>query len=260
MIEISGEDALRFLQNLTTNDVKQDYCYGYMLTNRGQYLFDFFIYRISGNKFILDMEYSQKAALLSRLLTYKLRAGIEINDIGNEYEVLYRREFEAISNLVVGKDPRYKGLGYRYVVKKRARLNNQICEYLEDKYNLAIPDGFTDLIYEKSIPLEFGAKELNAVSYGKGCYIGQEVMSRVNYQGVVRKKIFKVTANVQLAAVGKNDIIKAGDQDIGIICSVYKNQAIALLNEEKYLKSQNQKISLNDYNIEISVPFWRSNY
>ena len=63
--------------------------------------------------------------------------------------------------------------------------------YLEAKYEFGMIDGDTDLKYEKSIPIDFAANELNAISYTKGCYVGQEVISRAKYQGVIRKKIYQ---------------------------------------------------------------------
>jgi folate-binding protein YgfZ len=115
-----------------------------------------------------------------------------------------------------------------------------------------------DLIYQKSIPIEYGAEELNAVSYNKGCYIGQEIVSRTKYLGQVRKKIFKLTAVSHLVGVENGDIIEINDIKIGTILSSYKNLAICLLKEEQFFLLPQKQIIVKGLLADITIPEWRS--
>lgn len=264
IIEISGEDALKFLQNLTTNDIKiADYCYAYMLNNQGRYLFDFFIFTISSKQFLIDINSYQVELFKSHLVMYKLRAKIEIKEVSNIYHIVYSHHQPDFVYLSARKDPRYNLLGFRSIVRVEVLAKSREIEieekelYLQDKYKFVIVDGAEDLIYNKSIPIEYGAEELNSISYNKGCYIGQEVISRAKYQGVVRKKIFNLSSDIDLSFLKKGDEITINDVKIGNVCSSYQKHAIALIREELYLESPEKIAMAGGVVVFLSIPPWR---
>ncbi|QQV75224.1 tRNA-modifying protein YgfZ [Rickettsia tillamookensis] len=273
IIKIIGVDSGKFLQNLVTNDIcKSKYCYTYLLNNQGRYLFDFFVYVLSLEEIYLDIDKSSKAALIDHLNFYKFRAKIQIIDCSEEYEIVYSPQKLDIDTLVTARDPRYAKLGFRSisevgVIPRLDRgIHSNIYEipwsshgmtiYLEDKYNFAIIDGVEDLIMDKSIPNMYGAEELNAVSFDKGCYVGQEVISRAKYQGVIRRKIYKVTSEEDLFSLVKDEEILADNEKIGVICSSYRNKAIALIREEKYLACKKSDITVKGIKINLSLAPW----
>ncbi|MCC8372442.1 MAG: folate-binding protein [Rickettsia endosymbiont of Pseudomimeciton antennatum] len=263
IIEVSGDDAMNFLHNLITNDIKNnDYCYSYALNNQGRYLFDFFVLKLSATRFFIDININQSDLFKNHLVQYKLRAKIEVNDLSNAYQVIYSKQQLQFNSY---RDPRYNQLGFRSIVNKDDFLTTTATEYLyqQDKYNFAIVDGHEDLIANRSIPIEYGAEELNAISYTKGCYIGQEVISRTKYQGVVRKKIFKLSVNIDSINTGsldisKNDEVIANNTKIGVVCSSYKNMAIALIREDEYYSLNNTVIAVKNLSVSLCVPPWRS--
>lgn len=264
VVEISGEDALKFLQNLITNDIKvTDYCYTYMLNNQGRYLFDFFILTISKEQFLIDIHSNQIEIFKSHLLMYKLRAKIEVKDVSDTYRIVYSHHQPDFLYLSARKDPRCNLLGFRSIVRVEVLAKSQEIDieeknlYLQDKYKFVIVDGDEDLIYNKSIPVSYGAEELNSISYNKGCYIGQEVISRVKYQGVVRKKIFNLSSDVNLSFLEKNDEITFNDSKIGVVCSSYKKHAIALIREEQYLALPEKIAIAGGVSVFLSIPPWR---
>ncbi len=294
IIKIIGLDSVKFLQNLITNDIcKSSYCYTYLLNNQGRYLFDFFVYVHNLEEFYLDINKSNKAALIEHLNFYKFRSNIQIIDCSDEYKVIYSLQKLDIDTLVTSRDPRYSMLGFRSINKLDVipRLDRGIQKiikkdwtpwsshgvtekespsstiplcgsgnpaslYLEDKYNFAIIDGMEDLITDKSIPNMYGAEELNAISFDKGCYVGQEVISRAKYQGVIRRKIYKITADEDLSSLVKDEEILADDDKIGVICSSYRNKAIALIREEKYLTCKEADITVKGIKINLSLAPW----
>jgi tRNA-modifying protein YgfZ len=260
IIEITGKDAVKFLQNLTTNDLtKTNYCYTYLLNNQGRYLFDFFVFIPSMEQVFIDINKNNKEAFISHLIFYKLRSKIEITDLSDIYQVIYSHQILNTESLIAIRDPRYKSLGFRSIISKEVDLEQNITTkklYLEDKYNFSIIDGYEDLISNKSIPIEYGAEKLNAISYDKGCYVGQEVISRAKYQGVIRKKIFKVSAEKDLSILVKEDEIFTDQDKIGVICSAYQNKAIALIREEKYSAEKDLNITVAGFDIKLSLPLW----
>ncbi|KJV91206.1 glycine cleavage T-C-terminal barrel domain protein [Rickettsia amblyommatis str. Darkwater] len=113
-----------------------------------------------------------------------------------------------------------------------------------------------DLITDKSIPNMYGAEELNAISFDKGCYVGQEVISRTKYQGVIRRKIYKITADEDLSSLVKDEEILVDNNKIGVICSNYHNKAIALIREEKYLADKEADVTVKGIKINLSLAPW----
>ncbi len=260
IIEVSGDDALKFLQNLTTNDLTaSNYCYTYMLNNQGRYLFDFFVFKGSNQQFLIDIHKEHAESFKTKLMLYKLRADIKVNNFDNNCGVIYSRDKPKFLFIYSQIDPRLNKLGFRSLVKdvKISDYNLAKDLYLKDKYNYTIPDGYYDLIVDKSIPIEYGAEELGAISYNKGCYIGQEVISRAKYQGTIRKKLFKITADTDLDNYPKGTEIIVDNMNIGVFCSTYKNQAIALIRVDKNCDLQ-KPININNIKLELSVPHWRA--
>lgn len=264
ILQLTGSDSKSFLQKLITNDVSQQVSYNYLLTNQGRYLFDFFAVK-KDDGFYLDIASNQLLDLVKRLSLYKLRSDIKISDLSDELHVCYARqnmpEYLNIGAQMLYKDPRSNFLGYRGFITKTAATALQIIPselYLEDKYNFAVPDGSIDLIYDKSIPIEYGAEELNAISYTKGCYVGQEVISRTKYQGVVRKKIYKLESkDPEISAKKGDEVFSLDAQRLGIVCSSYNKMVISLLKEEKCLALAEKKVIINNNIFELTVPIWR---
>ncbi|MFU7502127.1 MAG: hypothetical protein ACE1S7_01380 [Candidatus Tisiphia sp.] len=135
IIEVVGDDAMNFLHNLTTNDIKNnDYCYSYALNNQGRYLFDFFVLKLSSTRFFIDINVNQSDLFKNHLVHYKLRAKIEVNDLTNIYQVIHSKQQLEFNGY---KDPRYDQLGFRSIVSKDVPITTGTAGlYLQDKYNL----------------------------------------------------------------------------------------------------------------------------
>ncbi len=264
IIKVVGQDSLAFLQSLLTNDItKKSYSYNYFLTNQGRYLCDLFVYKNDDKELFLDVNTESKASFVAKLGMYKLRSLVEISDISNEMCILYSKD-KIRDNVVYSlKDPRYSKLSFRSLAsinKIPTDLKNSHDLYLVDKYKYFIIDGGIDLKYEKSIPIEFGAIELNAIDFDKGCYIGQEVISRTRYLGEIRKKIFglQIIDGTNIALLTKGDEIHSSSGDLlGYICSSYKNVVISLLREEKYLGLEKKEVIIKGSVYKVVVPPWR---
>lgn len=255
VVEIKGKDSFNFLQSLTTNDLKllesQNSIYTLFLNPQGRFLFDAFIIKI-GEKFLLDINKQNSANFIQKLNFYKLRSDVKI-EIKEEFKVIYTRK-ELIGEICF-KDNRYALMGYRSFYNKEEILGTLAPDlYLEDKYQYSIPDGFIDFLYEKTLPPEYNADKLNAISYIKGCYTGQEVISRTKYQGEIRKQLYKFTFNEDAKIDLSIKEIYQGPNKIGALTSYWKNLGIALLRKE--LVDLEQKITIAGIDARLSVPKW----
>lgn len=255
IIKIEGEDSAKFLQSIITNDINsKNTIYSLMLTPQGKFLFDFFI-TPKDDYYFIEISTAQLEPFISKLKLYRLRSKISITHIP-EYITIYSHQSLDLPKLYEYKDPRYEGLGLRTI----ALANNPLSPsnlYQEDKYKFALPEGYTELIQDKSMPLEYGLEHLNAISFTKGCYVGQEVISRTTYQGVIRKVIFRITAEEDLSNIMPSTSITINDNKIGTLCSSYKNQGIGLIRLENYEMHKGQtSIKINSLNISLHKATW----
>lgn len=190
VIEIEGEDKATFLQGLISNDINlvtpTQAIYAALLTPQGRFLFDFFITEKNGI-FFLDVESTRLESLLKKLSLFKLRSKITLK--AREDLKVYAMWDEGFPPEAYS-DPRLKTLGARFI--GQAKPNTSAEEYDLHRLKLGIPEGGIDLLPEKAILLESGLDELNAISWTKGCYMGQELTARTKYRGLVRKRLFPV--------------------------------------------------------------------
>ena len=191
VIEIDGEDKKAFLQGLISNDINlvtpKQAIYATLLTPQGRFLFDFFITEKDGT-FLLDVESARLEALLKKLSLFKLRSKVTLK--ARPDLKIYALWGEEKFPLDAYPDPRLEALGARLMGE--AISNASAEEYDLHRLKLGVPEGGIDLLPEKAILLESGLDELNAISWTKGCYMGQELTARTKYRGLVRKRLFPV--------------------------------------------------------------------
>lgn len=219
VIAIAGEDRVAFLQGLVSNDVRlaapDRAIYAWFMTPQGKYLHDFIVFE-TGDALLLDVEADRRADLLKRLKMYKLRSKITLEDRSDALcvAVLYGGGAAAAVGLDgaprgaarpcgaaggrVALDPRRDGLGARLILPAdgaAAALEDMgatvapFADYDRLRIRLAVPDGARDLIPEKSIALENNMDALGAMSWDKGCYMGQELNARVKYRNLSKKRL-----------------------------------------------------------------------
>jgi folate-binding protein YgfZ len=275
ILKISGSDRLTFLQGLVTNDIaqltKDKSLYSLLLTSQGKHSFDLFLTAV-GDEWWIEADRTRLDELKKRLSLYKLRSNITI-DIDSEHHIfcLWGAEAANIFDLAndLGQtqhtplwhayvDPRCTELGVRLMINTDHLNGLQQCEdviireaedYRYHRYGLGIPESNSDLLVDKSIPLENGMDELNAISWDKGCYMGQELTSRTRYRGLVRKRLFPVTIN---GSVDLEMPITADNVEIGQWRGVCQDRGLALIR----LEAIDKPLMCGDAKISLSQPIW----
>lgn len=183
VLRISGADAVTFLQGLTTNDVAKvaqgELQYSLMLTPQGKYLFDFFL-TLEGGDILLDCEAVRADDLAKKLRMYKLRSDVQIE----------RAELRVYAGEGLA-DPRSEKLKPRLISQEERKVDGDLADYSLNLLENGIPDS-TDFIVDKTFPMFYRLEDLNAVSFDKGCYVGQENTARMKYKGELRKSLFVV--------------------------------------------------------------------
>ncbi|MFT3978582.1 MAG: folate-binding protein [Sphingomonas bacterium] len=179
VIRISGEDVRGFLQALVTNDVSGALpVWAALLTPQGKALFDFLIWE-DGADLLIDCEATQADALTRRLSIYRLRRAIAI-----------RRDEElavhwSLSGDAGVSDPRLAALGRRWIAEPGAATE----DWLAHRLSLGVTEGVAELGEGTTLWLECNARELNGVSFTKGCYVGQENTARMHHRSKVNRRL-----------------------------------------------------------------------
>ena len=253
IVRVAGADALAFLDNLVTNDLMgiadKEALFAALLTPQGKILFDFFVVR-NGDVFLLDVARDKTADLAKRLGLYKLRAKVEIADCsGGGYRVLAlwdeTRKDPGPPGSVSYADPRSRHLGWRIALRmpglpEDARaLDTASVPQANDAYHarrvtLGVPEGGRDFPYGDTFPHEANMDRLNGVSFAKGCFIGQEVVARMQHKTVVRKRVVPVTVAAPLATGAE---ITVGEAVIGTVGSVAGNRGLAMVRLDRVVEA-----------------------
>ena len=214
VVQVGGEDASSFLQGLLTNDVERlspsEARYAALLSPQGKILFDMLVVRAPGDDrpaYLLDCAAAQAADLARRLGFYKLRARVAVADVSLDHGVVagWGEEPETAGGGIVYRDPRTALLGWRAILpraKAEAFGGGHVHEYDALRIALAVPKGGVDFAYGDAFPHDANLDTLQGVDFGKGCYVGQEVVSRMRHRGTARKRIAQGQGRGGRAAAG----------------------------------------------------------
>ncbi|MCL2566625.1 MAG: hypothetical protein FWE18_00825 [Alphaproteobacteria bacterium] len=248
LIKISGIDAESFLQNLITNDIKTENqaIYSCLLSPRGKYQFDFFVIKIE-NYFLIDIAESQAQKFLDALKYRKLIAKVNFEILKNYH--VYNTAVKITDSLVSFQDTRLSILGFRTIAQNSPSAENILFNYEELRYKNAVPES-DDFNFDKSIPIEFGMDELGALSYSKGCYLGQEFTNSAKNKLAIRKRVISIYADFSLF---KDEIIttKNGTQ-AGRVIAARENLALALFS----MSFMSEDIFINKRAVKKHIPKW----
>lgn len=237
VLRVSGPDAGKFLQGLITNDIGRTdggkAIHAGLLSPQGKILFDFFVVP-DGNGFLIDVARDKVEELLKRLGFYRLRAQVEIAaEPSLAVTAAWGEAPRPTERAVSYADPRLAVLGFRWIFPKGTEGADLGCEaasegdYHDLRIKLGVPEGGRDYAYGEAFPHEALFDQLNGVDFAKGCYVGQEVVSRMEHRGTTRKRIVRVDAAMPLPAAGTS--IEAGGVVIGALGSVSGRTGLAMI-------------------------------
>lgn len=200
-IAIAGSDAVEFLQSIITANVETlesgAMRQGALLTPQGRVLIDFMIYRTGQDELLLQCEANRRDDLYTRLRRYRLRRPVTIEQRDDiDCHIWWQLDMLPEPMQYLFADQRDSALGYRYlgsdaqtVLRDHGATSRTINEWHAIRIAKAVPQGALDLTPERALMLESGLDHLDAVDFGKGCYIGQEVTARTHYRGLVKRRL-----------------------------------------------------------------------
>ena len=223
-----------------------------LLTPQGKWLAEFFVFS-DGDQMLLDVEAGQSAMLAQRLMRFRLRAAVAIEqaplavhaawDVPNDVQPGWPGSFAA-------PDPRLAEAGWRVLASSPLETSANADDYDAHRLSLGLPDGSRDLEAEKTVLLEAGFDELHGVSWTKGCYMGQELTARTRYRGLVKRRLVMVQGDAALPAAGTPVFV--GERDVGQIRSSRGNTGLAVLR----IDALSDACEAAGIPLQVALPAW----
>lgn len=259
LILVSGDDARSFLQGVITNDVMQLHgdkaMYACFLTPQGKYLADFFMYE-QGDGILLDVDKAILQNLLKRMSMFKLRAKVTLEDVSDRYTlhaVWDTHMHPDIPNVHhIYADPRTAIMGYRILGTHETVLDMEKHDYRLWQIMYGVPN-YDDFERERTSMLEANMDYLNALSWTKGCYMGQELTARTHYRGLIKKRFLPILLPNDLA-IEPNTVITRDGKTIGFVRNAYQNHAIGLIQLD--VLEAGQECEIDGVTATIKIPEW----
>jgi folate-binding protein YgfZ len=255
LIRVSGPDARAFLQGVITADINRleigAATYGALLTPQGKILFDFFLAREGPDRFLIDCALSQTDGLVKRLGFYKLRANIAIEPDGE------RQASAVLEGHLPGafKDPRPAAMGER-LYQAKPPAGGAPGAYHQRRIAFGFAECGSDFTSGELFPHEANLDQIGGVSFEKGCFIGQEVVSRMQHRGTARSRVLPARTDGRLPAPGSD--IRAGEASIGRVLSGAGENLLTLVRLDRLADSVTRGIPFTAQGIPLQIrkPAW----
>ena len=273
VVKVAGADARTFLNGLLTTDVTkvtpEQARFGALLTPQGKIIVDCIVAEApaaDGGGFFLDCPRALAPGLVEKLNFYKLRAKAICEDLSEMLGVMAVWDGSGTTEYgLIYSDPRLQALGQRVMLpphlakETAADLGAEVFEaqaYEAHRIAQGVPRGGVDFIYGDAFPHETDMDQLEGVDFDKGCYVGQEVVSRMEHRGTARTRIVPVTAGNFAPDAGVP--VMAGDRPVGITGSHAGNRGLAMLRLDRVAdaRAAGTPLTAGGVAIEPRKPDW----
>ena len=233
VLKVTGAECEDFLQNLVTQDVTRAQPQAAaLLTPQGKLAFDFILQPVEDG-FLIDCAAEGAEAFVKKLNLYKLRRDVEIAVTELPVQVVWsdptNTQVPEIERLF--EDPRSARLGLRCLGASPADLSDYTASSAQNwakfRLSLGVPEGPTEMPPGTIFPMEFGFERMGAIDFQKGCFVGQEVASRVHRKGSLRKTLHPAVFDNAVPPVGTP--IMNDDRNVGEIIAGHDRQALVLV-------------------------------
>jgi tRNA-modifying protein YgfZ len=273
VVKVAGDDARNFLHGLVSADIQKlapgaaRFCA--LLSPQGKIIADFFVVEApaqDGGSFFLDLPRTLANALVGKLNLYKLRARVMVEDLSEVLGVLAAWDGEGTTRVGLWyADPRLPALGLRGILapQRAADAASELgaatvdpAEYDTHRIALGVPQGGADFSYGDAFPHEADMDQLGGVDFEKGCYVGQEVVSRMEHRGIARTRALPVRFDGVAPASGVP--VMAGERQVGTMGSSAAGHGLALVRLDRVADalSRGEPLVAGGVPIRLSKPDW----
>lgn len=263
VVVVEGADARTLINDLITSSLGEagGAVFAGLLTPQGKLLFDFLVFE-EGERFFFDIARDQVAPFLKRLALYRLRSKVEFADLSDDRVVLAAWGGDSPPRVdgVAAADPRLPALGFRAIAARDGGMPPDHATATEDDYDahrigLGVPEGGIDFAFGEVFPHDVDMDQLAGVDFAKGCFVGQEVVSRMKHRGTARRR-FVMAQGATLPAAGTE--LSADGRPIGTMGSSSGTNGLALVRLDRAGEAMNDGVAImaDDRPVTLTIPPW----
>ncbi|TPL82482.1 folate-binding protein YgfZ [Mesorhizobium sp. B2-3-13] len=261
LISVSGPDAEHFLQNILTTDLEAlgngEAKPGALLTPQGKILFDFLISRAGENAFRIECRADVSDDFIRRLMLYRLRAKVEIAKSEQTLVTVAwgKESIASESDSTAVADRRFGDEGVTRFHAGTAEAGD-IAAWQAFRIAHGIAESGSDYALGDAFPHDVLLDEMGGVGFKKGCYVGQEVVSRMQHRGTARRRVLIVQAGLPLPAAGAE--LTVGGRPVGTLGSTVTltGLAIARIDRVKAALDAGQPVLADNVPVTLTIPAW----
>lgn len=258
LVRIAGEDAQTLLQDVISCDVEGLPAglarVGALLTPQGKILFEFLVSRTGESGFLFDLDDDQVDPFMQRMTMYRLRAKADIERV-EPSSVAACWDCPKTEGLIV--DERFSDgpAVYRRYGEEMADTSNAD-DYARLRIDRGVAEAGRDYALSEAFPHDVLMDLNGGVALKKGCYVGQEVVSRMQHRGTARRRIVQVTGESTLPQPGTS--VTASDRTIGQLGTTIDGKGLALVRIDRVAKAMDDKTSIlaGEAPITLTLPSW----
>ncbi len=266
VISVVGPDAEQFLQNILTTDLGAlaggEVRPGALLTPQGKILFDFLISRSGADAFRLDCRRDVADDFVRRLMLYRLRAKVEISK-RDEWLVAARWEDDpggsqaeptGATALADRRFPPEAGVERLYAGAGAGDVGRGAWDRLRIRHGIA--ESGADYALGDAFPHDVLLDQMGGVGFAKGCYVGQEVVSRMQHRGTARRRVLIAEAEGELPPTGT--ALTVDGRPIGALGSVSGRGGLAIARIDRVARAvaAGRAVVADGVALRLTIPGW----
>jgi len=264
VIDVAGPDAAHFLQNVLTTDLDAladgEARPGALLSPQGKILFDFLISRNGPDGFAIDCRADAADTFAKRLMLYRLRAKADISKREQPLvTALWHDESSPSQDDSTTPALRDTRFGDTEVFRRyggNPTPSSSPSDWTLLRIRHGVAEGGSDYLLGDAFPHDVLLDQNGGVGFRKGCYIGQEVVSRMQHRGTARRRVLIASADGPLPATGTE--MRSADKPLGTLGSVIGREglAIARIDKVKQAMDNGEPILAADVPVSLAIPRW----
>jgi folate-binding protein YgfZ len=273
IVKFAGDDARVFLNSLFTANISTltpgESRYSALLTAQGKLIVDAFVTQAPAEKgegFYFDTPASQLPTFLAKMKGYNLRRKYVVEDLSGQLGILaVWNGTAATAKYPCHTDPRLPALGQRIMLPpgEAAALAAEIGAELQPqeafeahRIALGIPRGDLDFVYGDAFPHEADMDQLHGIDFKKGCFVGQEVVQRMERRNTARTRVVPVTFDGAAPSPGAE--VMAAEKSVGTIGSTVDGRGLALLRLDRAedALAAGHALKAGDVTLRLVKPDW----
>lgn len=253
-LAVSGAEAADFLQGLVTTDIEAlkpgVAAPGALLTPQGKIMFFFLISRQDGG-YEIEIAGDQAEAFARRLMMYRLRAKVEIGAPKTEGTTVVWDE-GAPSGAVLDHRFALAGIDLYRLAGRAGDAEG----YDALRAQAGVPEPGADFALSDVFPHDILMDRSGGVSFKKGCYVGQEVVSRMQHRSTARRRLVSVSAETKLPESGTE--LKADGKVLGTLGTVAGSTGLAIVRIDRAgaAMQAGTEVKADDVTVGLTLPAW----